>query len=75
MNIYLFKRNDSHELDWDEYRGFVVAAKNKKEAFQLINDKMKDNFIFQDATWFDVEHVGYKINSVAEILLDDYNQG
>lgn len=75
MNIYLFERNDSHDFSWEQYFGFVVSAKDVKEARDLINTEMKENQPVQNDSWFNVKLIGYKIDSKSEIILSDYNNG
>lgn len=73
MNIYLFTRNKNYPIDWDEYVGFVVSARDEKEARKLINDF--DEFNRPEKICFDCKLVGYKIDSKSEILLDSFNAG
>lgn len=37
MKLYLVKRTDN--IDWDEYRGFVVRAENEDEALKICYDE------------------------------------
>ena len=40
MNLYLIKRNDPRdEIDWDEFRGHVIAAPDEKTARQFASNR------------------------------------
>lgn len=73
MIIYLFTRNENYPIDWDEYIGFVVSAKDEKEARKLIHDF--DEYNRSEKIWFDCKLVGYKIDSKSGILLESFNAG
>jgi len=78
MNIYLLTRNSNKELDWDEYRGFVLSAKDLKGVKDLIDPFLEENDWSGrgiNITDFNVELIGYKIDSKSEIILCDFNQG
>lgn len=74
MNIYLFERNDSYPTKWNQFIGFVVSAKDVKEARELIDGQIKDAFLTepQDNTWFNAKLIGYKIDSKSEVILQEF---
>ncbi len=39
MNLYVLKMED---VDWDQYRGFVVAAEDEAEARQIAQDRAEN---------------------------------
>lgn len=66
MNIYLIERAEEN-IEYDEYIGFVICAKNKKEAKSLMykaDEKEKDKW--------KITKVGVTHYKKAKILLDSF---
>lgn len=69
MNIYLIERTDEN-IGWDEYIGFIICAKSKKEAKSLMLSADEINC----AVW-KITKVGVTQYKKAKILLDSFNAG
>lgn len=65
MKIFLIKRTD--KIDYDEYDSFVVIAKNKKHAIELI----KISYFIEENTYCKEIKIGKK----GKIILGSYNAG
>lgn len=42
MNLYLIRRADEDDIDWDEYRGFVVMAASAEDAVAFLRSEPDD---------------------------------
>lgn len=76
MKIYLLKRNDY--VCYDEYKGFVIAAKNPEAAIKIANDNAADEGkLWGDVAKVSVSVIGTADKSITEpyILLADFRAG
>jgi len=51
MNIYLATRTDEYPASYDEYDGFVVAAKDEKRAAALVQYVETASYSVDSARW------------------------
>lgn len=72
MNLYVLKMED---VDWDQYRGFVVAASDEAEARRIAQDRA-ENYDQNFLTNGTCEMVGVaSAFSTSGIILSDYKNG
>lgn len=70
MPLYLISRND--EVGYDEYDSFVVRAKNRKEALEIIAAKHNFGGCWRD---HDVKFEIIKETGKSEVILGSFNAG
>lgn len=70
MNNYLIYRTDDNIIGWDEYGGFVVCAKDKRQARKFIKQADERDF----AVW-KIKNIGESVYKKPRILLEDFNAG
>jgi len=71
MNLYLIKRDDPRdEIDWDEFRGHVIAATSEIEARKIASERHVSRLA---PTWLTSEQEGlaYPFFSTVTLLASD----
>jgi hypothetical protein len=69
MNNYLIYRTDD-DIGWDEYIGFVVCAKDKRQASKFIKQADERDFV----VW-KIKNIGESVYKKPRILLESFNAG